>query len=122
MQHIDFMTLVEEQRPYIKETDVHTVKQQLDSDENICLIDVREDYEWNQGHLPKAKHLARGIVERDIENIIKDKSTPVVLYCGGGFRSVLSAYNLQQMGYTSVYSMAGGIKDWVMSGYNLVNE
>ncbi|MCC2644669.1 MAG: sulfurtransferase [Burkholderiales bacterium] len=119
MHNIDFLQLVEEYRPLVKETDVSTVKARLDANENFTLIDVREDHEWVQGHIPNATHMARGIIERDIEKSIPDKSAPIILYCGGGFRSVLSAYNLQKMGYTNVISMDGGIKDWLNHGFRL---
>jgi len=120
MQHnMDFLHLVEECRPLVKETDVPTVKTKLDAKEEFALIDVREDHEWAGGHIPSAIHMARGIIERDIEKTIPNKSAPIILYCGGGFRSVLSAYNLQKMGYTNVISMDGGIKDWLNHGYRL---
>jgi rhodanese-related sulfurtransferase len=120
MQHqIDFLALVEEYRPHIKEIDIHAVKQKLDNNEKFHLVDVREDHEWQQGYIPTSIHLARGIIERDIEKVIPNKSAPIILYCGGGFRSVLSAYNLQKMGFNNVYSMAGGVRDWIMSNYKL---
>src|SRR6185437_1231710 len=120
MQHnMDFLHLVEECRPLVKETDVPTVKTKLDAKEEFALIDVREDHEWAGGHIPSAIHMARGIIERDIEKTIPNKSAPIILYCGGGFRSVLSAYNLQKMGYTNVISMDGGIKDWLNHGCRL---
>ncbi len=121
MQHNNnFLTLVEECRPYIKEVDVDTVKQKLENKNNFTLIDVREDHEWAQGHIPNAIHLARGIIERDIEQTISDKNHEIILYCGGGYRSILSAYNLQKMGYVNVTSMAGGVRDWLNSNYKLV--
>lgn len=121
MQHNnDFLTLVEECRPLVKEVDTIFVKHKLDKSDEFTLIDVREDYEWNQGHIPQAIHLSRGIIERDIEKVIPNKETQIVLYCGGGFRSVLSAFNLQKMGYTNVISMDGGIRDWIGCGYSVV--
>ncbi len=121
MQHVnDFLALVEEYRPYVKETDVSTVATKLQNKEDFILIDVREDHEWQQGHLPNAIHMGRGIIERDIEKTIINKSQELILYCGGGFRSVLSAYNLQKMGYTNVISMDGGVSDWQNSGHKLV--
>lgn len=115
----DFFALVEEYRPLVKETDVLTVKYKLDNQESFTLIDVREEHEWNQGHIPNAMHMVRSTIERDIEKTIPDKDTCIVLYCGGGFRSVLSAYSMQNMGYTNVISMDGGIKDWLSNGYRL---
>ena len=121
MQHdYNFLNLVEECRPFIKEVDVPYVKQKIDQNEPITLIDVREDYEWQQGHIPTAIHMGRGVIERDITTQVPDKNTNIILYCGGGFRSVLSAFNLQKMGYHNVCSMDGGVKDWVTSGYSLV--
>ncbi|MCC2625534.1 MAG: rhodanese-related sulfurtransferase [Burkholderiales bacterium] len=120
MQHqTNFLQLVEEYRPLVKETDVPTVKTKLDAKEDFILIDVREDHEWSQGHLPTAIHMSRGIIERDIEKTVPNKSAPIILYCGGGFRSVLSAYSLQKMGYTNVISMDGGVRDWLNHGYRL---
>ena len=120
MQHnIDFLKLVEELRPLVKETDVAHVKIKLDNKEDFVLIDVREDHEWSQGHIPTAIHMGRGIIERDIEKIIPQKNTSLILYCGGGFRSILSAFNLQKMGYTNVISMDGGVRDWLNCGYKL---
>lgn len=84
------------------------------------LIDIREDHEWNIDHLPKAIHMGRGIIERDIEAKFPDKSTPLMLYCGGGYRSVLSAYSLQLMGYTNVASLIGGYKGWKILSLPLV--
>jgi len=121
MQHQDnFLALVEEYRPHVKEVDVTYVNNKLhNQDKNWLLIDVREDYEWQHGHLPQAIHLARGIIERDIEKTVSDKNTEIVLYCGGGFRSVLAAYNLQKMGYKNVISMDGGYRDWLTHGFEV---
>jgi rhodanese-related sulfurtransferase len=83
---------------------------------DTTLIDVREDHEWNEGHVAGAIHMARGIIERDIEKAIPDKNAEIVLYCGGGFRSVLSAESLKKMGYRNVSSMKGGWRGWKESG------
>jgi rhodanese-related sulfurtransferase len=83
---------------------------------------VREDHEWNQGHAPGALHLGKGIIERDIEQQIPDPQAPIVLYCGGGFRSALAAHNLQLMGYTNVVSMDGGFRGWKEAGLPVVLE
>lgn len=111
-----FLKIVEAVKPHIRECTVADVRQRLDRGENFHLIDVREDHEWAQGHLPRATHLGRGIIERDIETKIPDHAAPLVLYCGGGFRSALAADNLQKMGYTNVHSLAGGWKAWKESG------
>lgn len=121
MQHQNnFLALVEEYRPFVKENHVPDLVRKLENKDDFILIDVREDHEWQQGHIPTAIHMARGIIERDIEKSIPNKDAEIVLYCGGGFRSVLSAYNLQKMGYTNVISMDGGVRDWLNSGYQLV--
>lgn len=88
------------------------VKTKLDRGEHFLLIDVREESEYAKDHLPGAMHLGKGILERDIEVRVPDPNTPIVLYCGGGFRSALAADNLQKMGYRKVLSMAGGIRGW----------
>ena len=120
MQHTNgFLTLVEDAKKRIKETDVKTIKQRLDHNEKFVLIDVREDNEWDKSHIPRAIHMGRGIIERDIENIIPNHDQEIVLYCGGGFRSALSALNLQKMGYTNVISMDGGVRGWLEAGYTL---
>ncbi|MEN9945962.1 MAG: hypothetical protein RLZZ293_348 [Pseudomonadota bacterium] len=122
MQHDpDFENLVNAIRPQIKECSVDYVYRQLET-KRFILIDVREDHEWQTGHLPSAIHLGRGIIERDIAKLVADKNTSIVLYCGGGFRSALSAYNLQQMGYTNVLSMDGGVKLWKKLNYSLSQE
>ena len=88
----------------------------MDAGEKFLLVDVREDNEWANGHIPGAVHIGRGIIERDIELQVPDTTTKIVLYCGGGFRSALVADNVQKMGYTNVESMDGGWKEWVSSG------
>jgi rhodanese-related sulfurtransferase len=94
----------------------------LDGKADFLLIDVREDYEWAKDHLPAAVHLGKGILERDVEQRVPDLGTPLVLYCGGGFRSALAADALQRMGYTNVASMDGGIREWREKGLPLTNE
>jgi rhodanese-related sulfurtransferase len=114
-----FLKLVEDAKKRVRETTVDDVKARLDSGDNFHLIDVREDGEWAKGHLPGAVHMGRGVIERDIEEKIPDRAAPLVLYCGGGFRSALAADNLQKMGYTNVLSMDGGFRDWREKGYPL---
>jgi len=113
----NFLKLVQEAKTRVKETNVADVKQRMDAGEKFILIDVREDNEWAQGHVPGAVHMGRGIIERDIEAAIPDTYAKLVLYCGGGFRSALSADNLQKMGYRNVESMDGGWKGWVVAGH-----
>jgi len=112
-----FLKIVEESRQRVRETTVDEVKARLDRGDKFALIDVREDNEFAKDHLPGAVHLGKGIIERDIEARYPDTATPLVLYCGGGFRSAMAADNLQKMGYTNVISMDGGIRDWREKGY-----
>jgi rhodanese-related sulfurtransferase len=107
-----FEKLVAEIRPYVKEISCEGVLTMQRDGKKFHFIDVREDHEWNEGHARGAQHLGRGIVERDIEGLIPDYQATIVLYCGGGYRSALATYNIQKMGYTSVLSMAGGIRRW----------
>lgn len=111
-----FMTLVTAAKANVKETNVADVKRRMDAGEKLTLVDVREDNEWAQGHLPGALHLGRGIIERDIEQRVPQTDAKLVLYCGGGFRSALVAESLQKMGYTNVESMDGGWKGWRDAG------
>ena len=111
-----FLQLVNDAKSRINETNVQQVKQRLDRGERFHLIDVREESEWAKGHLPRAVHLGKGIIERDVEQQFPDTNTELVLYCGGGFRSALAADNLQKMGYTKVTSMDGGWRGWTDAG------
>ena len=112
-----FLRLVDDAKSRVKEADFRDIKRRLDSREKLTLVDVREDNEWARGHLPGAVHLGKGIIERDVEETFPDKDAPLVLYCGGGFRSALVADNLQKMGYTNVISMDGGWRGWTTAGY-----
>ncbi len=111
-----FLKLVNESKKHVKETNVEDVKRRMDAGEKFVLVDVREDNEWANGHLPGALHLGRGIIERDIEQRVPDTDAKIILYCGGGFRSALAADNLQKMGYGNVESMDGGWKAWLNAG------
>jgi rhodanese-related sulfurtransferase len=115
-----FLKIVNEAKKHVKECTVADVKARIDRKESFTLVDVREDSEWSAGHLPGAIHLGKGVIERDIENTITDTSAPLVLYCGGGFRSALAAKNLQEMGYTNVISMDGGFSGWKNAGLPIV--
>lgn len=117
MQHAQgFLKLVNDAKTRVKETNVAETKQRMDAGEEFHLVDVREESEWARGHLPGAQHLSKGIIERDIESAVPDHAAPLVLYCGGGFRSALTADNLQKMGYTNVVSMNGGWREWTEQG------
>lgn len=111
-----FLALVNEAKKRVKETNVADVKRRMGAGEKFVLVDVREESEWARGHLPGAIHLGKGIIERDIEQRVPDTGTKMILYCGGGYRSALTADNLQKMGYTNVESMDGGWKGWLEAG------
>jgi len=111
-----FLKLVDEAKARIQQTDMDGYRKMLDSDDKPLLIDVREDNEWSAGHAAGAMHLGKGIIERDIETKIPDKSTKLVLYCGGGYRSALAADALRQMGYTNAISLDGGWRAWQSAG------
>jgi rhodanese-related sulfurtransferase len=117
-----FLDIVADAKTRITETDVAAVRARLASGERFHLIDVREESEWQRGHLPGAVHLGKGIIERDIEKAIPDADSEIVLYCGGGYRSALAADALQRMGYRNVRSMAGGFSGWVEAGGAVVGE
>jgi rhodanese-related sulfurtransferase len=114
-----FEKICEDAKSRIREISVSDVCSALKSGPDFILIDIREDHEWNEDFITGATHLGRGIIERDIEEMIPDMSTRVVLYCGGGYRSALAAEALQKMGYTNVLSMAGGIRAWKECNYSI---
>ncbi|HTC63368.1 MAG TPA: rhodanese-like domain-containing protein [Candidatus Saccharimonadales bacterium] len=112
-----FLAIVSDAKTRVKEMNFQEVKQKMDAGEKFTLVDVREDNEWARGHISGAVHLSKGIIERDIETTIPDKSTTLVLYCGGGLRSALAADNLRKMGYTNCISMDGGWRSWTGAGF-----
>jgi rhodanese-related sulfurtransferase len=112
-----FLKLVNETRVRVKECTVAQAKARLDSGETLHFLDVREVHEFAKDHAKGARHLGKGIIERDVETLIPNKEEAIMLYCGGGYRSILAADVLQQMGYTNVVSMDGGIKAWRDAGY-----
>ena len=117
MKHSEgFLKLVNDAKSRINEVDVAGTRARMANSAPAKLVDVREDDEWNAAHAAGAIHLGKGIIERDIEATVPDKSTELILYCGGGYRSALAADVLQNMGYTNVWSMAGGWKAWKESG------
>lgn len=105
-----FLKLVNEARPYVKELTVEEARQHLATDPQALLIDVREDHEWAREHAAQAIHLGKGILERDLEKTVPDFGRQIIMYCGGGYRSVLTAAAAQRMGYRNVFSLAGGYK------------
>ncbi|MFG0285067.1 MAG: rhodanese-like domain-containing protein [Phycisphaerales bacterium JB039] len=112
-----FVKIVDDARSRIRECGIEDVKARLDRGETLRLVDVREQSEFAAGRLPGAIHLGKGVIERDIEDVIPDTGAEIILYCGGGYRSALAADNLQKMGYTNVISMDGGIRAWREAGY-----
>jgi rhodanese-related sulfurtransferase len=111
----EFLELVNAARSRVREITVAEAPALIHA--GAVLIDVRDDNEWAAGHAKGAVHMGRGVIERDIVKTFPDKGTPMVLYCGGGYRSALAADNLQRMGYTNVISMDGGWKGWVDAGF-----
>lgn len=114
-----FLNSVERAKRTIKECTSTDVKGRLDRREPFHFIDVREDEEFARDRAKGARHIGRGVIERDIENLVPDKQAAIVLYCGGGYRSALAAESLGLMGYTNVCSMDGGIRAWREAGYPL---
>lgn len=111
-----FLRLVEEVRPRIQEITIEDYLDQVAAGRRPLLLDVREDHEWAAGHIPTARHLGKGILERDIEKLVPDLDADLVLYCGGGFRSALATDALLRMGYRRVTSLAGGFRAWRDAG------
>jgi rhodanese-related sulfurtransferase len=111
-----FLKLATDVKARVREVTVDDVKAKLTRKDDFELVDVREDGEWSLGHIKGARHLGRGVLERDIEKAIPDTAREIVLYCGGGFRSALAAESLQTMGYTNVASMDGGWRGWKERG------
>ena len=111
-----FLKIVNDAKSRVKETTPEEVRRRQQAGESFHFVDVREDTEWQAGRAAGAVHLGKGIIERDIEATVPDKSTELILYCGGGYRSALAADVLRQMGYTNAWSMAGGWKAWKESG------
>ena len=109
-----FLALVDSTRPRVHEITVDEARVRQAA--GAHLIDVREDCEWAAGHATGATHLGKGVIERDVERAVPEKDAEIVLYCGGGYRSVLAADVLRRMGYTNVHSMAGGWRAWKAAG------
>ena len=118
MQHASgFLRLVDEVRPRIKEITLDQAKARLAANPSAILLDVREDSEWQAGHAREARHLGRGVLERDIEKLIPDPKAEIIMYCGGGYRSALACDVAQKMGYTNTASLAGGYKAMAAAGW-----
>jgi rhodanese-related sulfurtransferase len=112
----EFLKIVNDAKSRVKQTDIEGYKAMLEQGEKLVLVDVREDGEYSAGHAVGALHIGKGVIERDIEVKVPDKETPLVLYCGGGFRSALAADSIQKMGYTNAISLDGGWRAIQASG------
>lgn len=112
-----FLAIVEQAKQTVREYAVREVKARIDAGEAFHLVDVREESEYSTARIPGAKHLSKGIIERDIEKSIRETSETIVLYCGGGYRSALAAEALSRMGYENVISMDGGFRGWREAGF-----
>ena len=112
-----FLKIVNEAKKRVEEVSVAEARARVATNPNVVLLDVREDNEWQQEHAGEAVHLGKGILERDLEKMYPDPNTEIIMYCGGGFRSALTAEVAQKMGYRNVFSLAGGYKAMVMAGW-----
>lgn len=112
-----FLEIVNEARPRVKEITLDEARRRLEQNPLALLLDVREDKEWEKGHATRARHLGKGVLERDIEELIPNKQTEVIMYCGGGYRSALTCDVAQRMGYTNVHSLMGGYKAMVAAAW-----
>jgi|SRR5882724_2723446 len=112
-----FLKLVNEARPYVKEITIEQTRERLAQNPKAVLMDVREDLEWSKQHADQAVHLGKGILERDLETLFPDPDTEILMYCGGGYRSVLTAATAHQMGYRNVFSVMGGYKALVSANW-----
>lgn len=112
-----FLKLVAEAKTRVREISIEQARDRLKQNPKILLLDVREDFEWQAGHATEALHLGKGILERDIEKMIPDANTEIIMYCGGGYRSVLTCDAAQKMGYKNVFSLDGGYKAMVKAGW-----
>ncbi|MBG85515.1 MAG: sulfurtransferase [Verrucomicrobiales bacterium] len=118
MQHSPgFLKLVEEAQPRVKELNPKQAQERLDKNPRVILLDVREDHEWLGGHIAEAEHLGKGIIERDLEQRFPDTDAEILMYCGGGYRSILTCDAAQKMGYPNVYSISGGYKGLLAAGW-----
>jgi rhodanese-related sulfurtransferase len=112
-----FLKLANDAKSRVREISVAQAQARLKQNQDAVLIDVREDSEWNAGHALEAKHLGKGILERDLEKMFPDAGTEIIMYCGGGFRSAMTCDAAQKMGYKNVFSLAGGYKAMVKAGW-----
>lgn len=120
MQHAPgFLKLVDEAKPRVHEVTIDELRERLQANPEAIVIDVREDHEWDKGHAKEARHLGKGILERDLETEFTDKDAEIIMYCGGGYRSILTCDAAQKMGYTNVHSLIGGYKGLVAANWEM---
>jgi rhodanese-related sulfurtransferase len=112
-----FLKVVGEAKRHVNEISVAEARAKVAADPQVVLLDVREDHEWQAGHAAEARHLGKGILERDLEKLYPDANTEIIMYCGGGFRSALACDAAQRMGYRRVHSLMGGYKGMVAAGW-----
>lgn len=118
MEHAPgFLKLVNEARPYVHELTIEQARQRLAANPKAVLMDVREDHEWQKAHAVQAVHLGKGVLERDLEKQYPDPTTEIIMYCGGGYRSILTAAVAKKMGYQNVYSLIGGYKELLQANW-----
>ena len=117
-----FLALVNDAKTRIRQFTIEEYLRRMKAGEKFMLVDAREDLEWEEKRIPAAVHLGKGIIERDIEEAFPDKATPLVFYCGGGFRTALVCDNLQKMGYTNAISLDGGFRGWTGRGLPVEND
>jgi rhodanese-related sulfurtransferase len=120
--NLNLHELIEEYRPLVNEIGVNAASVVLENSKNIILIDVREDYEWQYGHIATAIHLPLAQVNTNIEQLVSNKANKVILYCAHGYRSILAAHHLHQLGYTETYSLIGGISGWIDAGLRITTK
>jgi rhodanese-related sulfurtransferase len=117
-----FLKIVADAKTRVREISVDQTRAWLKQNPKVVLVDVREDSEWNVGHAVEAVHLGKGVLERDLEKTIPDPNTEIIMYCGGGYRSVLTCDAAQKMGYRSVHSLIGGFKALKEAGWEMKSE
>jgi rhodanese-related sulfurtransferase len=117
-----FLKLTDDAKSRVREISIEQAQASLKENPKAVLIDVREDHEWGAGHAAEARHLGKGVLERDLEKLFPDAGTEIIMYCGGGFRSALTCDVAQKMGYTNVFSLAGGYKAMVNAGWAMKKQ
>ena len=123
MEHAPgFLKIVNEARPRVKELTVEEARRRLAANPKAVLLDVREDVEWQNGRATQAVHLGKGVFERDIEKLVPDTEAEIIMYCGGGYRSVLTCDVAQRMGYRNVSSLVGGYKALVAAQWPMTKQ